>query len=231
MGGRSSRWRTSARRSSCPRRTRTEVAEAADGATLTHDELPLEDYDHMTLTALRSRIRSLDAAQLVQLREYEQAHANRLPVVKAFDTRLAKLAKGQRGPAARHRRRRPPYSRSRRAAGGCSTPQPCRRRRVDRWPSRAQRSSRSSAHRGPAHRRVGRPARPRLGRGADHRAVAAPRRGDGLHHPARPGRRRLAAAHLRARRLRRGGPAAAGRSARRRLGPSRTSTSTAARSR
>lgn len=71
----------------------TEVAEAADGATLGHDELPLEDYDHMTLTALRSRIRSLDAAQLVQLREYEQAHANRLPVVKAFDTRLAKLAK------------------------------------------------------------------------------------------------------------------------------------------
>jgi hypothetical protein len=71
----------------------TEVAEAADGATLARDELPLEDYDHMTLTALRSRIRSLDAAQLVQLREYEQAHANRLPVVKAFDTRLAKLAK------------------------------------------------------------------------------------------------------------------------------------------
>jgi hypothetical protein len=63
------------------------------GDTLSHDELPLADYDHLTLGELRARIRQLGVAELVQLREYEHAHADRLPVVKAFDTRLATLAK------------------------------------------------------------------------------------------------------------------------------------------
>ena len=63
------------------------------GATLTHDDLPLADYDHLTLGELRARIRRLGVPELVQLREYEHAHADRLPVVKAFDNRLATLAK------------------------------------------------------------------------------------------------------------------------------------------
>ena len=69
-----------------------EVENLPSGETLTHAELPLEDYDHLTLGDLRSKIRKLGAGELVQLREYEHAHANRLPVVKAFDTRLAALA-------------------------------------------------------------------------------------------------------------------------------------------
>jgi len=57
-----------------------------------HDELPLPDYDHMTLGSLRGRLRSLDVAQLVQLRDYEKAHADRLPVITMLDNRIARLA-------------------------------------------------------------------------------------------------------------------------------------------
>jgi hypothetical protein len=57
-----------------------------------HDELPLPDYDHMTLGSLRGRMRSLDVPQLVQIRDYEKAHANRLPIVTMLDNRIAKLA-------------------------------------------------------------------------------------------------------------------------------------------
>lgn len=60
-----------------------------------HDELPLPDYDHMTLGSLRGRLRSLTVEQLVQLRDYEKAHANRLPVVTMLDNRIAKLATDQ----------------------------------------------------------------------------------------------------------------------------------------
>lgn len=76
-----------------------DVESATPGAALERDELPLDDYDHLTLGSLRARIRRLDAAQLVQLREYEQAHADRLPVIKALDTRLAKLAQESGQPA------------------------------------------------------------------------------------------------------------------------------------
>jgi hypothetical protein len=63
-----------------------------------HSELPLPDYDHMTLGALRGRLRSLDMQQLVQLRDYEKSKADRLPVVTMFDNRIAKLANGESRP-------------------------------------------------------------------------------------------------------------------------------------
>jgi hypothetical protein len=63
-----------------------------------HRELPLPDYDHMTLGALRGRLRSLDMQQLVQLRDYEKSKADRLPVVTMFDNRIAKLANGESRP-------------------------------------------------------------------------------------------------------------------------------------
>lgn len=59
---------------------------------LDHDDLPLADYDHMTLGSLRGRLRSLDVDQLVTVRAYEKAHADRLPVVTMLDNRIAKLA-------------------------------------------------------------------------------------------------------------------------------------------
>ena len=74
----------------------------ADGASLvaSRDELPLDDYDHMTLGSLRGHLRSLELAQLVQLRDYEKAHAHRLPVVTMLDNRIAKLATTGEPPAA-----------------------------------------------------------------------------------------------------------------------------------
>ena len=62
------------------------------------DDLPLADYDSMTLGSLRGRLRSLDMDQLVQLRAYEKSHADRLPVVTMLDNRIAKLAAGDAKP-------------------------------------------------------------------------------------------------------------------------------------
>ena len=73
-------------------KTVEQVSSVIGGALLDHDELPLPDYDHLTLGALRGRMRSLDLPQLVALRDYEQAKANRLPVVTMLDNRIAKLA-------------------------------------------------------------------------------------------------------------------------------------------
>ncbi|MDX6285000.1 MAG: hypothetical protein QOG53_485 [Frankiales bacterium] len=62
------------------------------GAALSHDELPLPDYDHLTLPSLRARLARLDLASLVQILDYEKAHANRLPVVTMLENRIAKLS-------------------------------------------------------------------------------------------------------------------------------------------
>lgn len=56
------------------------------------DELPIPDFDNITLGSLRARLRSLSVEDLVTLREWEQAHAHRLPVVTLLDNRIAKLA-------------------------------------------------------------------------------------------------------------------------------------------
>ena len=68
---------------------------AGSTAAPSADELPLPDYDGMTLGALRGRLRSLDVDQLVALRAYEKSKADRLPVVTMLDNRIAKLAAGE----------------------------------------------------------------------------------------------------------------------------------------
>jgi hypothetical protein len=69
-----------------------EVAEASTAPEVTaHDDLPLPDYDHMTLGSLRGRLRSLTVEDLVTVRAYEKAHADRLPVVTMLDNRIARL--------------------------------------------------------------------------------------------------------------------------------------------
>jgi hypothetical protein len=52
-----------------------EQVSARSGAptVLEHDDLPLPDYDHMTLGSLRGRLRALTVEQLVQVRDYEKA--------------------------------------------------------------------------------------------------------------------------------------------------------------
>ena len=59
-----------------------------------HDQLPLPDYDHLPVDGLTSRIRTLDAAGLETVLEYERAHANRLQVVTVMENRLSALREG-----------------------------------------------------------------------------------------------------------------------------------------
>jgi len=74
------------------------VSATIGGEVLSHDELPLPDFDHLTLGAVRGRMRSLDIPQLVQLRDYEKAKANRFPIVTMLDNRIAKLASDPTAP-------------------------------------------------------------------------------------------------------------------------------------
>ena len=74
------------------------AAAVAVPTDLKADDLALADYDHLTLGALRGRLRSLDVDQLVALRSYEKSKADRLPVVTMLDNRIAKLAAGDAQP-------------------------------------------------------------------------------------------------------------------------------------
>lgn len=70
------------------------------GAELTSGELPVPDFDHLSIGALRSRLPRLDRDQLVQLLGYERAHADRLQVVTMLENRVAKLERQDDGAAA-----------------------------------------------------------------------------------------------------------------------------------
>lgn len=58
--------------------------------------LPLPDYDHLPLTALESRVRSLAAEGVEELLAYERTHADRLPVTEVLTARLEQLKSGAR---------------------------------------------------------------------------------------------------------------------------------------
>jgi len=58
------------------------------------DELPIPDYDHLPVTGLGHRIRSLTEAEIDVLIAYETAHGNRLPVVNVLQQRRRALAEG-----------------------------------------------------------------------------------------------------------------------------------------
>jgi hypothetical protein len=61
---------------------------------LPHDQLPLPDYDHLTVGALPARISPLGEGEVQQLLDYERAHGNRLPVTLVLEQRLEALANG-----------------------------------------------------------------------------------------------------------------------------------------
>ena len=64
------------------------------------DELPIADFDNISIGSLRARLRSLSVEQLVVLREWETEHANRLNVITTLDNRIAKLGEASAsGPA------------------------------------------------------------------------------------------------------------------------------------
>lgn len=66
----------------------------ADPAPAPSSELPLANYDDLTIASLRARLRNLSADQLGQLIEYEKSHAGRADVITMFERRVAKLAEG-----------------------------------------------------------------------------------------------------------------------------------------
>lgn len=65
-------------------------------------DLPLADYDHLPVSALRDRIRSLRIEEIEQLLAYEQAHGNRLPVVTTMRARLEQLEAGATPTSGQH---------------------------------------------------------------------------------------------------------------------------------
>jgi hypothetical protein len=58
------------------------------------DELPLADYDQISLSDIRHRIRSLEEPQLQQLFDHETEHGNRIPVLEILHARLKELHGG-----------------------------------------------------------------------------------------------------------------------------------------
>lgn len=64
------------------------VAEAEAESTV---ELPLANYDELTVASMRARLRNLSNDDLVQLKEYEAANQNRPEVIKMFTNRLIKM--------------------------------------------------------------------------------------------------------------------------------------------
>ncbi len=68
---------------------------AQAGGLKTAKDLPLEDFDHMSGPQLRGRLRTLDRVQLVQLLDYERAHADRVGIVLMLENRLSKLLAAQ----------------------------------------------------------------------------------------------------------------------------------------
>lgn len=54
-------------------------------------DLPVPNYDTLSLASLRARLRRLDAGQVRALADYERSHAARPDVVAMFERRIAKL--------------------------------------------------------------------------------------------------------------------------------------------
>jgi hypothetical protein len=67
------------------------AAEPAAAEVTPAAELPLANYDSLTVASLRARLRNLSVAQLGQLIAYEKAHADRADVIAMFERRVAKL--------------------------------------------------------------------------------------------------------------------------------------------
>ncbi len=57
-------------------------------------DLPLANYDELTVASLRARLRNLSADQLGQLIEYEKGHAARPDVITMFERRIDKISEG-----------------------------------------------------------------------------------------------------------------------------------------
>jgi hypothetical protein len=69
-------------------RTEAAAPEAAEPSP----DLPLANYDSLSIASVRARLRGLSLAQLGQLLEYERSHAGRADFIAAFERRITKIA-------------------------------------------------------------------------------------------------------------------------------------------
>ncbi|NKY87321.1 hypothetical protein [Nocardia veterana] len=60
----------------------------------TGNELPLPDYDQLTVGSIEHRARALDAGQVRQLLDHERSAAHRPRVIEILSARLDQLAAG-----------------------------------------------------------------------------------------------------------------------------------------
>jgi len=58
-------------------------------------DLPLSNYDELSVPSLRARMRSLNPAHLRALADYERAHEGRDGVLAMFERRIAKIEDGE----------------------------------------------------------------------------------------------------------------------------------------
>jgi hypothetical protein len=69
-------------------------------APTSRDDLPIQDFDNISIGSLRARLRALSVEDLVVLRQWEEEHANRLNVITTLDNRIAKVASPASGSTA-----------------------------------------------------------------------------------------------------------------------------------
>jgi hypothetical protein len=68
-----------------------EIEDDSPGRPAEPGELPIADYDGLSLASIRARLRYLDADQLQRLVDYELSQARRGDVVTMLERRIAKL--------------------------------------------------------------------------------------------------------------------------------------------
>lgn len=73
----------------------TPAAAASATAAPAAGDLPVSNYDELSVPSLRARMRGLSAAQLRILIDYESVHAERGTVLAMFERRLAKVEAGE----------------------------------------------------------------------------------------------------------------------------------------
>ena len=78
-----------------PSNVRVLEPEAASPETEASADLPLANYDTLTVASLRARLRNLSPGQLSILIDYEKAHAGREEVVGMYERRIAKIKAGE----------------------------------------------------------------------------------------------------------------------------------------
>ena len=74
-----------------PKAATPKPASKAGAKPLSAEKLPVSGYDQATLASVRARLRGLDAGQVVQLRDYEQAHQARADFLRMYQNRITKL--------------------------------------------------------------------------------------------------------------------------------------------